>query len=756
MKIRKSLKNNKRFLAACKYAERGWYVFPVHFVTPDRKCSCGDDKCTNIGKHPITHNGLNEATVEKDQIIKWWMERPYANVAIRTGEISGINVIDIDPRHEGDDTFDKLLDEFGSIPDTVTATTGGGGTHIFIQHNNAFHSQNNLMQGVDIKGDGGYVLAEPSNHVSGGLYEWELAFHPDEMAPVNLEGANKKLFKYLSELQNPEHFTESEVLNPITNEGNRNGTLTSVAGGLRRRGLDGDQISSILHQFNNDYCSPPLEAVEVERIAHGMMRYQPEPEPPSTIDPSGAVNTQDPIPATTLPLTDSGNRDRLVNRYGTQMLYIPEQGWRIWDNNRWSIDVENRITEMALNTARVIRAEEFTGIVDKNGVDKAEKWSYTSESISRIKAMVELASSHPRIVCPVTDLDTHKYLFNAENTTVDLLNNENIDPDPEHKLTQKSRMPYEPNATCPKWEKFMSEILPDTEVVHHLQKILGVSLSGDMSGEGMAILYGEGANGKSILLDVLAWLYGDYLSNAPAHTFLNSSRNEAIRNDLAMLRSARLVTVSETNKGSLLDESVIKRTVSGDQETARFLHREFFTFKPQYKIILATNNKPEIKGGSHGTWRRLHLIEFGVKFGADGHPRAGKKDEIIAELKSEASGILNWLIKGFTNFRKEGLKQPQAVEQATQHYREDQDPLIEFLNSNCIIDENLTTSISDLREAYNTYTGQDESAVWFGRAMAEKGYRATRQGSARLRVYKGITLNAEGQGLLARNTGQFM
>ena len=268
----------------------------------------------------------------------------------------------------------------------------------------------------------------------------------------------------------------------------------------------------------------------------------------------------------------------------------------------------------------------------------------------------------------------------------------------------------------------------------------------------MAILYGEGANGKSILLDVLAWLYGDYLSNAPAHTFLNSSRNEAIRNDLAMLRSARLVTVSETNKGSLLDESVIKRTVSGDQETARFLHKEFFTFKPQYKIILATNNKPEIKGGSHGTWRRLHLIEFGVKFGSDGHPRAGKKDEIISELKSEASGILNWLIEGFQNFRVEGLKQPKAVEQATQHYREDQDPLIEFINSNCTIHDDVTITIGDLREAYNTYTGQEESAVWFGRAMAEKGYRATRQGSARVRIYKGICLNNEGQELLTRNS----
>ena len=756
MKIRESLKTNERFLAACSYAEKGWHVFPVHFIQNNGECSCGDLNCTNKGKHPIVASGLNDATTNTEQIIKWWSERPYANVAIRTGEISGISVIDIDPRHDGDSTLDELIDNFGDIPETVMAITGGGGSHIIIKHNKAFHSQNNILQGVDIKCDGGYILAEPSNHLSGGKYYWDVAHHPDEISPVDLQAENKKFFNYLSELQNPEFLTEKEVLNPITNEGNRNGTLTSVAGGLRRRGLNGEQISNILHQFNNDYCNPPLESVEVERIAHGMMRYQPEPEPPSTIDPSGEVNTTENNAITNLPLTDSGNRDRLVNRYGKQMLFVPEQGWRIWDNSRWSIDVSNRITEMALNTARVIRAEEFTGVVDKNGIDKAEKWSFASESISRIKAMVELASSHPQIVCAVNELDTHKYLFNAENTTIDLLNNECIDPDPVHRLTQKSRMPYDKDATCPKWCKFMEEILPDKEVVYHLQKILGLSLSGDMSGEGMAILYGEGANGKSILLDVLSWLYGDYLSNAPAHTFLNSSRNESIRNDLAMLRSARLVTVSETNKGSFLDESVIKRTVSGDLETARFLHREFFQFRPQYKIILATNNKPEIKGGSHGTWRRLHLIEFGVKFGSDGHPKAGKKDKIISELKSEASGILNWLIEGFQNFRQEGLKQPKAVEQATQHYREDQDPLVEFINSNCYIDENISVTISDLREAYNNYTEQEESAVWFGRAMAEKGFRATRQGSARTRIYKGSSLNSEGQDLLSRNAQSFL
>ena len=365
--------------------------------------------------------------------------------------------------------------------------------------------------------------------------------------------------------------------------------------------------------------------------------------------------------------------------------------------------------------------------------------------------MTTLAESHPSVVSSVNDLDKHLYLFNASNTTLDLIEQEAIDPDPTHRLTQVSRMKYNPAATCPYWEEFLSQILPDKKVVRHLQKYLGLSLTGDMTAEAMVILFGEGANGKSILLEALAHLMGDYLSNAPAHTFLSSSRNESIRNDLAMLRSSRLVTVSETNKGSTLDESVIKRTVSGDLETARFLHKEFFQFNPKYKILLATNNKPEISGATHGTWRRLHLIEFGVQFGVEGNPKAGKKDEIIARLKSEGSGILNWMMEGFAMYREEGLIQPSAVENSTRSYREEQSPLLEFLTSCCIRDEILSVSTNDLREADNAYTGEDQTAVWFGRAMSDQGYKATRKGSARMRVYNGLSLNEDGQELLKRN-----
>tara|TARA_R100001198_G_scaffold4688_1_gene2459 strand:- start:2215 stop:4488 length:2274 start_codon:yes stop_codon:yes gene_type:complete len=742
-------KSNPRLTSAIKYAEMGWYVFPVHFVTTKNECSCGHSNCNSVGKHPISLSGLNDATTDIERITQWWRKQPYANVGIRTGEISGIDVIDIDERSGGKETWADLEREYGPIDSTPMATTGGGGTHIYIEYTGRLHSQNETLQGIDVKSDGGYVLAEPSNHVMGS-YEWELILEPFDTPVINLSVTNDKLYSYIVESQNERVPTTPELkeVPRVISEGSRNSKLTSVAGGLRRRGLNSDEISLLLHQYNQRFCDPPLDATEIERISQSMERYEPEPPPPSTIDPEIGVTANAPLLASGLPLTDAGNRDRLVARYGKQILYVPEEGWKLWSGVCWEKDQTNRVTEMALDTARVIRAEEQTGVVDKQGVDKAEKWSYASEALPKIKAMTTLAESHPSIVSSVNDLDKHLYLFNAANTTLDLIEQEAIDPDPTHRLTQVSRMKYNPEATCPYWEEFLSQILPDKKVVRHLQKYLGLSLTGDMTAEAIFILFGDGANGKSLLLEALAYLMGDYLSNAPAHTFLSSSRNESIRNDLAMLRSSRLVTVSETNKGSTLDESVIKRTVSGDLETARFLHKEFFQFRPKYKILLATNNKPEISGATHGTWRRLHLIEFGVKFGTPGHPVAGKKDEIIAKLKSESSGVLNWMIKGFQMYREEGLIQPDAVDNATRSYREEQDPLLEFISSSCVVDDILSISVTDLREAYNAYTGEDQSSVWFGRAMSEHGYKASRVGSARMRVYKGISLNEESQELL--------
>ena len=130
-----NLEENQKFISARNYIQKGWHVFPCHFVTTKGTCSCRNENCNSIGKHPMLEKGLNDSSTELSQIIKWWQIYPHANIGIRTGEISGIDAIDIDPRHGGDDTWSQLVSQFGTIENTPMATTGGGGTHIIIKHN---------------------------------------------------------------------------------------------------------------------------------------------------------------------------------------------------------------------------------------------------------------------------------------------------------------------------------------------------------------------------------------------------------------------------------------------------------------------------------------------------------------------------------------------------------------------------------------------------------------------------------------------
>jgi hypothetical protein len=159
---------------ALEYAKRGWGVLPLH--TPDEKghCSCHKLHCTNVGKHPRTMNGCKDATTNEEIIRKWWEKWPDANVAIATGIESGIFVLDIDPRHGGDKSLKILEQKYGNLPTTLKSRTGSGGWHLFFRHPGATIPNliGKIGSGLDLRGDGGYVVAPPSLHQSGAFYQW--------------------------------------------------------------------------------------------------------------------------------------------------------------------------------------------------------------------------------------------------------------------------------------------------------------------------------------------------------------------------------------------------------------------------------------------------------------------------------------------------------------------------------------------------------------------------------------------------------
>lgn len=273
--------------SAIEYAERGWLVIPLHTPNDKGRCSCHKLDCGSIGKHPRTMAGLKDATTDQEQIFKWWHMWPTANVGIVTGEVSGLVVLDIDPRHGGNESIKKLQTEYGTFQDKVFAKTGGGGWHILFAHpgvkignvQGTPDRPGKLGPGLDIRGDGGYIVAPPSHHASGGVYSWGVA------PTVGLPDIPEWLKTILTEKRQAATIEIAEGQIP---QGGRDMALTSMAGTMRRKGMGQAAILAALTE-ENKRCNPPMPEADILRIAKSVSRYTPDDSavPSCEIDPNG-------------------------------------------------------------------------------------------------------------------------------------------------------------------------------------------------------------------------------------------------------------------------------------------------------------------------------------------------------------------------------------------------------------------------------------------------------------------------------------
>lgn len=267
---------SSRLDAALRYAGCGWHVFPVHTPVPGfGMCSCGKADCPNAGKHPRTKNGVLDATLDGGVIHRWLVAWPDANIGIATGATSGLVVIDIDGE-EGAESLLALQRQHGQLPNTVEQLTGGGGRHLLFKHpGKPIKNGTGLRPGLDIRADGGYIVAPPSVHESGRAYAWEVSSHPDEVPVAALPDA---WVRFVTDNQRKPSAPVPERI-PA---GERNATLASVAGSLRRPGLSQEAITEALLVENRSRCDPPLPDDEVRAIAASVSRYAPVPLAPST------------------------------------------------------------------------------------------------------------------------------------------------------------------------------------------------------------------------------------------------------------------------------------------------------------------------------------------------------------------------------------------------------------------------------------------------------------------------------------------
>lgn len=415
--------------------------------------------------------------------------------------------------------------------------------------------------------------------------------------------------------------------------------------------------------------------------------------------------------------TDLGNAERLADRADGKLLWVYGIGWLFWDGKRWKRDESNRHLRVAADTARAIHEEAaFFSSQAAEATDEAERdkwaalakaannWARQSESGNRISSMLRLATAQPRLVLEegAKGLDADPYALNVQNGVLDLRNLQLRRHDPAERHTRIANASYDPDAAAPFFHDCIERALPDPELRRWVQKAAGYSLPGTHS-EYLFIPHGAGANGKSTIETAWRDALGDYAAEAPSD-LLVARREWGAQGEsaLAGLRGCRLVTATETEQGKALAEVLTKKLTGESEITAKFMRQDYFTFDNQMSVWLATNYKPVVQGGDYAIWRRIRLIPFGITIPPE---ERLEQAEVARRLKTERDGILAWLVEGWRMFRDEGLTpEPDAVTAATESYREEMDPLAEWLNEEFEDDPEGTVAIKAIKAAYARWT----------------------------------------------------
>jgi putative DNA primase/helicase len=436
--------------------------------------------------------------------------------------------------------------------------------------------------------------------------------------------------------------------------------------------------------------------------------------------------------------TDLGNAEMFAHVMRDSLRYDHKRDrWLVWHKHWWTIDNDGAISRRAKDTSR-IRAEAALCRGGEEG-DRETKWALYSESLPRLEAMVKLA----RVETPLSDIgegwDSDPMLLGVANGVIDLRTGTLRDGKPEDKITLHSDIIYDPSAQCPRFIEFIDQVFSgDSDLIEFVQRAIGYCLTGDTREQCLFACHGGGSNGKSTLLEVIRFILGGYAYNLPFSAFELDKRS-SIPNDLAPLPGRRFVTAIETNESAQLNEGRIKLLTGCDPLSARFLRCEFFTFVPVGKYWLSFNNAPMVMDYSHGFWRRVRIIPFRKQF--DG---AAADDELLTKLKTEGAGILAWAVQGCLKWLEVGLEMPQAIRDATAAYREESDPLADFIEELIVVGPGERVEAGTLYDKYigwasdNFERALDRKA--FSRRLIAKGFVKKRVGKNRTWTWFGISL----------------
>lgn len=435
---------------------------------------------------------------------------------------------------------------------------------------------------------------------------------------------------------------------------------------------------------------------------------------------------------------DTGNAERVIDRYGDILRYsYITKKFYVYNGIVWEEDNTGTIRQLIDLMIKDMKNEKvFTSedVEEEDAIANLEKHIKNSRS-NRSKKNIEDELKHNASILP-SEFDRDDMLLNTANGYLDLSSGELRDHDKEEMFSKVTNSEYTDTATPDTWISFLNDIFnSDKEIIRYIQKAIGYSLTGSTREQVMFILHGAGRNGKSLFVETISEILGTYSDNMRADSLMVKP-NGGVNNDIAKLQGSRFITSSEPNEGFRFDEGLIKQMTGGDTVTARFLYGEEFNFKPKFKIWITTNHKPIIRGTDDGIWRRMILIPFKVQI-----PEHKVDKDLKYKLLREAPAILDWMIEGCLMWQSEGLRMPQSILDASEHYRNEMDVIEYFVSEECDRGEEYEVKAKDIFDIYKKWA--DETGEYkmgqrkFGMKMKEK-YEAKRKSDGI--YYQGLRL----------------
>lgn len=403
------------------------------------------------------------------------------------------------------------------------------------------------------------------------------------------------------------------------------------------------------------------------------------------------------------PLTEFGNAERMLDRYGDGLMFVPEiERWFIWTGVYWRAAVNVEIEHLAKETIRALVNERD----DHEEAAEFFQFCAISQQARMVSNMVKLATSDPRVAVPARELDKHGHLLGVKNGVVDLRTGRLLPPDPDLHITLTCSCDYDPSAKAPLFERTLSEVFScDADMVEYVTRTFGYALMGNPIQDIMFIAFGNGSNGKSTIFNAVRQVFGSYARSADPNSFISDGKQRGgggPREDIVRLLGARFVYVNEPDENGELREGMVKSMTGGDTITARGVHaKNSVEITPTWVVYMPTNHKPIIKGNDNGIWRRMGLLPFERNFDND---KTIVKDEKRREkLLAEMPGILALLVRAALRYQRDGLTMPARAQAARDTYRSQMDLLAEWLDEFCEVDSEATASATELWESWEMF-----------------------------------------------------